>query len=423
MMRTLTILALSGLVALAILPACSRKEAEHQEIDGLTNPPPDPPTGPAGTFLMVGDMLTARKNHRAVALASGDVLVLGGENGTGNVLDTAELYEYGNGVFLGLPLAVMANGRVDFSASVLGDGRVLACGGNDGTTVVDTADLFDPSTFAFTATGSVMTTPRRGHAALALANGAILLSGGIDQNGTVLSSIEVYDWSSDAFFPGTNTMSTARWGHSATLLDNGDVLIAGGVDASGNPLASAEVYTPGTGLGDAGTFAATDGPLPAAVALHQAIKIPTGAFAGQVLLLGGNQGPAGSPTPTGTAVAYDPLLGPTPKGMFATVTDTMAAPRLGFTATLLTGGDRLLVAGGTSSNVPEILNPYAGTAGTLVGDCDFSRTQDGSGTDTAMTETLGRTAHAAAWLPNGTVLLCGGEAGAVVTKSAEIYNP
>ena len=146
---------------------------------------------------------------------------------------------------------------------------------------------------------------------------------------------------------------------------------------------------------------------------------PATSFAGQVVLTGGYQGSASVPVPIASAVAFDPMA-----GTAFSITDTMVTARLGHTVTVLTGGLKSLVVGGNNTNQPEIFDPYAGSAGNLPTDADFSRTLDGGSVSTAMTAvTSGRTYHTATWLLNGTVLLCGGEDGGTATASTEIYNP
>ncbi|MHC5078373.1 MAG: Kelch repeat-containing protein, partial [Planctomycetota bacterium] len=200
---------------------------------------------------------------------------------------------------------------------------------------------------------------------------------------------------------------------------NGKFLIAGGVDTAGNPLTSAEIFDPGTGAGDQGTFTAT-GALPTARAGHVAVTVPVGAYAGQVILFGGYQGNMSAPTPFSTVIAFDRTI-----GMFLSIPTAMAGPRYGLTATVLTGGTQMLVVGGNDLNAPEIFDPYANGLGSgIATDAGFSRTQDGSGTDTAMTGvTQGRSFHTETWLANGTILLCGGDDGGTVTGSAELFNP
>jgi hypothetical protein len=218
-------------------------------------------------------------------------------------------------------------------------------------------------------------------------------------------------------------MAVARAEHTITALDNGKYLIAGGVDSGGTPLVSAEIFDPATGSGDQGTFAAT-GPLPSIRAGHAAVRVNLGAYGGEVVHFGGYQGTKASPAALNAAASFDRTANGF-VGAFTAVSATMNSTRMGHTATMLTGGILILVAGGNNVNQPEIFDPYANALGAGIhNDAGFSRTKDGAGADTAMTAvTNGRSYHAAAWMNNGTVLLCGGEDGGTVIGTAEIFNP
>ena len=96
----------------------------------------------------------------------------------------------------------------------------------------------------FVGTGS-MTSPRVNHTATLLNDGKVLIAGGLDAaTDWAAASAELYD-PARVTFTATGNMSTARWGHTATLLPSGKVLVAGGADNEVNGLlASAELYDP-----------------------------------------------------------------------------------------------------------------------------------------------------------------------------------
>jgi len=419
---TILISALLPAVLAVLLASCTADE-KPEEVDGLVTLPPNIPTGPAGTFLEVGDLIQARKHHGASMLPSGDILVSGGEDGTGTLLASAEFYDYDQGEFLGAPFP-MLEVRAEFGMNfVAGDDNILITGGRGASGVLATAELFDPASYQFTATAGPLNTGRRAHAAVVLPNSNVFLCGGVDASGTTLDSCEIYDRANGVFVVCANPLSTPRASHTATLLDNGKLLVAGGFDASGNVLTSAEIFDPGTGMGDQGTFAVT-GSLPVGRARHLAVKVNLGAYWGQVAVLGGVNGSQTAPMSLNSGAAFDPTDNGH-VGAFTPMSSIMSMTRVGFTATMLTGGTRMLIVGGNTQNLPEILDPYANGLATGMGaDAAFVRTKDGVGTDTAQTTvTQGRTAHTASWLLNGTILLCGGEDGGTVIAKAEIYNP
>jgi N-acetylneuraminic acid mutarotase len=176
----------------------------------------------------------------------------------------------------------------------------------------------------------------------------------------------------------TGSMNTARDGGTATLLSKGQVLVAGGL--SENVLASAELYDPARGMWT------VTGSLNTARADHTATLLPNG----QVLVAGG----FGATLNTfSSAELYDPATGKW------TVTGSMNTPRDSHTATLLPNGGVVLVAGGEELvnnsfvifSSAEIYNPFTGT---------WTKTSSMS---------AARATHTATLLPNGQVLVAGGD--------------
>jgi uncharacterized repeat protein (TIGR01451 family) len=242
----------------------------------------DPVTG---NFTFTGSLVTARSAHSATLLQNGKVLIAGGYtfggNGSSPVLASAEIYDPGTGLFSST--GSLANARTGHSAILLASGKVLIAGGETSSngfaySTLASAELYDPVAGTFSSTGSLNTA--RSAPATLLSNGQVLLAGGGTLSTglpTSLASAEIYDPSAGTF-SFTGSLSTARSGHSATLLQNGKVLIAGG-DSGGNPnyLSSAELYDP-----SAGTFTAT-GDLNYQRQNHGGVLLPNG----QVLIVGG----------------------------------------------------------------------------------------------------------------------------------------
>jgi hypothetical protein len=214
--------------------------------------------------------------------------------------------------------------RVQHTATLLNNGKVLVTGGTAGTS----AELYDPATGTFTVTGS-LTTARVGQTATLLSNGTVLVAAGDNPTTGPLASAELYDPTTGTF-AATGSMTTARSGQTATLLNNGTVLVAAGVNSVGY-LAGAELYDPATG-----TFTVT-GSLTNARYDHSATLLNNGT----VLVAGGYYPTSGQLT---SAELYDPATGA------FTVTGSLAIPRMQHTATLLNNGTVLVTGGNYDSN-------------------------------------------------------------------------
>jgi len=117
--------------------------------------------------------------------------------------------------------------RINFTATLLQNGKVLVAGGHHAHIETTSAELYDPNTGTWAVTGS-MASGRNSHTATLLQNGNVLVASGYGGG----ASCELYDPSTGTW-SATGSLSVEREGMTATLLLNGKVLIAGGY--SGGP--------------------------------------------------------------------------------------------------------------------------------------------------------------------------------------------
>jgi hypothetical protein len=223
-------------------------------------------------------MSVARASHTATLLPNGDVLLVGGVYCSGNscsptgVSNTAEVYNPVYHCMYGTTIP-LTKARYDHTATLLSNGSVLVCGGQDNTpTFHQSCEMFTPSASlplpandpncsfsgapgAFNTSLITMTTQRTGHTATLLSDGRVFIAGGYNSTDGFLLSTELYDPSANAFSAST-PLSVHRAYHTATLMGDNQVLIAGGIanpgDSTTGPgpggyLAGTEIYDPTSG--------------------------------------------------------------------------------------------------------------------------------------------------------------------------------
>jgi N-acetylneuraminic acid mutarotase len=355
--------------------------------------------GSSGTWTITGSLNTARSSHTATLLPNGQVLVAGGFNG--NVLASAELYDPASGKWLASGnLSIARDGH---TATLLPNGQVLVAGGSGVTlNTLSSAELYDPATGKWTVTGN-MNTARDGHTATLLPNGRVLVVGGnafVNNSFVIFSSAELYNPSTGTWTK-TSSMSAAREIHTATLLPNGQTLVAGGYGPTGNfngSLSSAELYDPATGKW------IVTGSMNTARYGHTAVLLANR----QALVLDGVDVSPGGTFPLSSTELYDRAT-----GKWTVNGKTFQSGYSGFIVTLL-GTGKVLIAGGITGVYPhehvtaaaELYDPSTGISAAT------------GGMNNA------RKSHTATLLPNGHVLVAGGQStSGTAVVSAELYTP
>lgn len=352
---------------------------------------------------------TARLNaphsaHTATLLPDGRVLIVGGSRApfsdyVRDATSIAELYDPVPSTFR--LTGSLNTARALHTATHLNDGRVLVAGGQQGgTRSFASIEIYDPSSGAFTRAGN-MISPRQAHTATLLNDGRVLIMGGYDgTTNTLLASAEIYDPRTATFF-STGSMTYRRQLHSAVRQADGTVLVMGGIGGAGpsnaaNPLTAVEIYDPATGR-----FRLHE-PLTRPLFLAESTRLPDQS----VLLSGGAerlyaQGAANAGT---WKVTY---LGDVLRWYRATST-----PRILHSATLLTDGSAVLLAGGSAQ-----VQGYAATDSAELID---PLTQDSIPAPSMLVR---RKAHTATLLITGEVLMVGGYNQSGNVLEAELYLP
>lgn len=296
-----------------------------------------------------------------------------------------------------VPAGSLAVGRHEHSATLLSDGRVLVVGGLQeraaGSPGLASVEVYDPVSGTWSVTDP-LGTGRREHTATLLPDGTVFVTGGrAEYSGASLASAEIYDPISGTWKPAP-PLSVARRSHSATLLADGRVLVAGGRFGIAGPdvHASAEIYDPVTG-----TWSPT-GSLSTPREAHSATLLPDG----HVLAVNGYYQNA-----LASAEVYDPV-----SGAWREIAAPLACHGVAHTATLMSDGRVLVVGGGCGGSTPGIRD-----------DAEIYDPITSTWMATTALPTV-RMVHTAALLPDGTVLIVGGDNGNPPRyDSALIYDP
>jgi sugar lactone lactonase YvrE len=342
----------------------------------------------AGIFTTTGSMNTARIGHAATLLGNGKVLIAGGYSvsitGT-SAIASSELYDPGAGTFA--PTGSMNPALGFIIATLLPDGRVLLVGTtnpfyNDSVAI---AELYDPATGTFASAGSLLKISRPVTATL-LNNGRVLVTGGSDQDPFAYSgyTAELYD-PSTGVFAATGNMARSHYIPAAVLLPSGKVLITAGSCNSNDD--GSELYDPATGTFSRGGETPCTNGAPATLLTN-----------GKVLIEGG---------------LYDPSTGTFTDGRGILQVDQR---------TILLPDETVLITGGEPCVATEDGCSFSSVADSYL----YDQSREAFGWAGIMTRP--RRGHQTTLLPDGTVLVSGGQGECFQIPcsslaSAEIYTP
>ena len=251
----------------------------------------------------------------------------------------------------------------------------------------------------WTPTANTMTDPRWAPAYTLLAGGTRgLVAGGYSfPTDRCVATADEFDPQTRRFIPCGGRLQVPRNFAHAVLLPDGHVLVAGGYNTVLGTLNYAELYDP-----IARTFALLPGHLNAPRELFTATSLSDG----RVLLVGGFNTHRGRTL--ATAELYDPGT------RTFTPTGSLATDRFGQDAVRLADG-RVLVVGGTHWFVRR---PTTKLASAEIYDPTTGRFHE-----TAAPMHFPRDRPTATLLPDGTVLIAGGQNDASEPEQAEVFDP
>jgi hypothetical protein len=359
----------------------------------------DPGTG---EWTAVGRLAHARYYHSATLLQNGQVLVAGGINDTGH-LDSVELFDPIAGMWHAA--RPMRTPRREHTATRLHDGRVLVAGGQTGAgTPTDAAEIYDPLRDRWTAVAPLRMA-RRSAAAALLPDGRVMVAGGTGTPGP-LAAIEIFDPRQNTWHEAPS-MRFAREYPTATTLPSGDVIVIGGFGGDG-PVGASEIYSPRDHRWIAG------GSLLTARFDHRVALLPDD----RLLIAGGVDGQNGV---LAAAELYDPV-----KRVFEPAA-AATERRYGASATVLSNGSVLLVGGASRFNAEgeswlassEVFASVSGRWQRAISGAD---NRPRAAPSPALAR-IARAGQAVLALPDGRVLISGGYDGQRIVNTTEIFDP
>lgn len=274
--------------------------------------------------------------------------------------------------------------RASHTSTLLPTGHILTCGGTDGVRPLATCEIMNPVTKTWTATGS-MNYARSGHTATLLPNGNVLIAGGKTPDGVATATAEVFYPLTQRWI-ATSSMTLARQLHTATLLPDGNVLVAGGAATSAYSPTS-EIYISST------SYWINGGTMVNGRSQHTATLLKNG----NVMIAGGVDA-FGAVRQT---EIYNYL-----SRTFAAAGNLVTA-RYDHTAIQLRDGNVLVIGGSNANDSLRTSEIYSAGAWSLAGALlNYNRAN-----------------HRTVLLPNGKVMLTGGEVRGVVNTIPESFDP
>lgn len=345
---------------------------------------------------LFGDLPVQRSYHAAAVLPGGVILVAGGRDVDGSVVNSAETNRFTSGVGAVGDLRSATFGFYRSSATLMPNGDVMITGGSppqgstNPTACHNLVSYWDFQNDTFPEPGPAMIRPRCGHSTILLPDGRVLVLGGATSvSGGASGTGEIFDGTS---WTRLTVTGLTFEDHKAVLLPNGTVLVMEGSAFDAN---SDDVYI----------FDPVD------LSFRLALNQPTGTYNGftltlmkngKVLILGSKS--------SETVEVFDPV-----SETFTTVPSPSPLALFNNHDAVLLPDGRVMVSGGQATGGYPRQETYF-----------FDPQTNGWKTGPMMIS--GRHYHQMLVLPDGRPVVIGGMAktGAVndpATTKIEIYDP
>jgi hypothetical protein len=288
------------------------------------------------------------------------VLIAGGQDWNGNVLQTADIWDSQSGKVTTLA-ARMVQARYQHTATLVAPssdcqgantscpttGQVLIAGGYGANKQpLSSTEFFNPTTAQFTA-GPSMTSPHAGAVAMQLQDGRILIMGGLDQTGSATAVVDIYDPRTNSFSSTPMALTQPRWNFAANVLQDGSVLVEGGSKGE------SEFDGPATGTAEkldscgSGFYPLTNGPVVGRQAQATAVLKN-----GQVLIAGGYNGDYNNGAPIGEVELFTPGT-----NSFSQLGATLDPGRRYMTLVPEANGQVAVIGGYNEANAMDVYDP------------------------------------------------------------------
>ncbi|MBU1361403.1 MAG: hypothetical protein KJ901_21915 [Gammaproteobacteria bacterium] len=343
--------------------------------------------GPAqrGAFHEAAPMLTPRANHTLIAMPDSSVLAMGGSDLASNPVRSVERYDPASNSW-------RAAGTLPFpalraAALLPSNGKILIAGS------VAQTQLYDPASQAFTPTGSFANLAASAPLQfVTLLDGRVLASSG--------SEAQIYEPNTGTWNATAAPSSIHADGGTFTLLSDGKVLAAGGFNHT-EAIPDSEVFDPSSQKWTA------VGPLAISRTGHTSTLLPNG----KVLVIGGLTGTVSHYCACGlrtvaAAELFDPMTNTWSSA------GALTTARIGFSATLMTTSQVLVVGGNIQGRTEQIPNDgFRTTIPTPLKSVEAYDPLTNSWRNWGEMQ-LSRTLHAATLMTDGNLLITGGSAAA-----------